>query len=202
MIVSSLSGFSPTPAAPTVLLSSSSQPRPLDSVGNSATFCFDWHPDPASLRVIVLDLPEENPELYLAELTRPDDRAVEWWVPTSNLSTLISALHTWDTLAIAGITACDYWIKVLLAPAARSPARHSAADFARGLSLVRMLGTDPSTAPGIEPSAARLSSDVLVPTLSLRAAFISTVAPKFKPLKKFLPHSVVIALYKILEKLR
>ena len=46
------------------------------------------------------------------------------------------------------------------------------------------------------------SPDVVAPEMSLRSLVISRITPLAKPLKKYLPGSAVIMLYKILEKIR
>lgn len=64
-------------------------------------------------------------------------------------------------------------------------------DFIRGLS-----------APNAEKASDSCSSDQRLESISLRSILISRAATLAKPVKRFVPPFAIVALYKILERIR
>ena len=118
-------------------------------------------------------------------------RHIEYWAPrtdTSNLRQLV-ADHTGELIAVAGVNLSDGWIQVRMEQARNGD--RSSEDWLEGLKV-----TATPSMVSQEPVATAAT------TVTLRSLLISRVTHLAKPFKKYLPGSVVILMYKVLERIR
>ena len=191
MRIASLDRFPPLDSAYAMLLESSEQPFSFPPATSPVTFCFA-----AEQLAVVAELPlvlvdtVANEALPILRDYAAKNRHIEYWAPradTERLQQLALAKASHD-LSITGSRLTKNWIQLRIGPATEHD--RSCADWVEGLKV--------ATAP-VESTE---SPGVAVPEMSLRSLVISRITPVAKPLKKYLPGSVVIVLYKILEKVR
>ena len=192
MRISSLESFPPVDSDYAVLLESSETPYVLPSAAGSVTFCFtrDQLADTDPLPIVLIDI---QPDVAMEVLGNYVDtgRYIEYWAPrtdTSNLRQLV-ADRTGEHIAVAGVNLSDGWIQVRMEQA-RNGGR-SSEDWFEGLRVAAtpsMVAQEPFT--------------TAAPAVTLRSLLISRVTPLAKPFKKYLPGSVVILMYKVLERIR
>ncbi len=191
MRISSLDGFQPLGSAYAMLLESSEQPFSFPPATSPVTFCFaaEQLADVAELPLVLVDT-DADTALRILHQYATANHHVEYWAPrvdTVRLQQLALAQEGHD-LSITGSRLTENWIQVCIGPATEHD--RSCEDWVQGLKS--------ATAP-VESTE---SPSVAVPEMSLRSLVISRITPVAKPLKKYLPGSVVIVLYKILEKIR
>lgn len=192
MRISSLDGFQPLDSAYAMLLESSEQPFSFPPATSPVTFCFA-----AEQLAVVAELPlvlvdtDANEALPILRDYAAKNRHIEYWAPRADTERLQQIALTQDghDLSITGSRLTENWIQVCIGPATEHD--RSCADWVKGLKA--------ATAAPVESTE---SPSVAVPEMSLRSLVISRITPLAKPLKKYLPGSVVIVLYKILEKIR
>lgn len=192
MRISSLDRFPPLDSAFVMLLESSEQPFSFPSATSPVTFCFA-----AEQLAVVAELPlvlvdtDADEALPILHQYATANHHVEYWSPrvkTERLQQIALAQDSHD-LSITGSRLTENWIQVRIGPAIAHD--RSCADWVEGLKS--------ATAAPVESTD---SPSVAVPEMSLRSLVISRITPLAKSLKKYLPGSVVIVLYKILEKIR
>lgn len=194
MRIGSLDEYQPADTDYAVLLCSSEQLQTLPVSHGTVVFCFS---EEELSRVnhrpaVLLDLPADQAAPVLSRLIR-DRGEAEYWAPRSaagNLCDLVGGDDVLTTgLAISGLRVSEAWIHIRVGNSeggTRSPD-----DFLLGLS-----------AP-ISGCAPRVrDQSVAADAMTLRALVILRAATLAKPVKKYLPGSVVVSLYKILERIR
>ena len=191
MRISSLDGLQPLDSAYAMLLESSEQPFSFPPATSPVTFCFaaEQLADVAELPLVLVDIDADGALLILRKCATANQH-VEYWAPradTARLQQIALAQDSHD-LSIAGSRLTENWIQVRIGPATEYD--RSSADWVEGLKAASA------------PVESMESPSVAVPEMSLRGLVISRITPVAKPLKKYLPGSVVILLYKILEKIR
>ena len=191
MRISSLDRFPPLDSAYAMLLESSEQPFSFPPATSPVTFCFaaEQLDDVAELPLVLVDADADQALPILHEYATANHH-VEYWTPrteTARLQQLVLAQEGHD-LSITGSRLTENWIQLRIGSATEHD--RSCADWVEGLKAATAL---------IESTE---SPSIAVPETSLRSLVISHITPVAKPLKKYLPGSVVIALYKILEKIR
>ncbi|MCG7275737.1 hypothetical protein [Corynebacterium singulare] len=192
MRIFSLESFPPVDSDYAVLLESSEMPHVLPPAAGSVTFCFtrDQLADVDPLPIVLIDI---QPDVAMEVLRSYVDagRHIEYWAPrtdTSNLRQLV-ADHTGELIAVAGVNLSDGWIQVRMEQARNGD--RSSEDWLEGLKV-----TATPSMVSQEPVATAAT------TVTLRSLLISRVTPLAKPFKKYLPGSVVILMYKVLERIR
>lgn len=192
MRISSLESFPPVDSDYAVLLESSETPYVLPSAAGSVTFCFTRGQlaDADPLPIVLIDI---QPDVAMEVLRNYVDagRYIEYWAPrtdTSNLRQLV-ADRTGEHMAVAGINLSDGWVQVRIEQAKKGD--RSSEDWLDGLTVA----ATPSRVSQ-EPVATAATA------VTLRSLLISRVTPLAKPFKKYLPSSVVILMYKVLERIR
>lgn len=118
-------------------------------------------------------------------------RHIEYWAPRTDTSKLrqLVADHTGEHMAVAGVNLSDGWVQVRIEQARNGD--RSSEDWLEGLKV-----TATPSMVSQEPVATAAT------TVTLRSLLISRVTPLAKPFKKYLPGSVVILMYKVLERIR
>lgn len=192
MRLSSLESFHPVDSDYAVLLESSEMPHALPPAPGSVTFCFtrEQLADVDPLRIVLIDI---QPDVAMEVLRSYVDagRHIEYWVPrtdTSNLRQLV-ADHTGEHMAVAGVNLSDGWIQVRMEQATNRD--RSSEDWLEGLRAA-------ATPSGVSQAPVATATTAV----TLRSLLISRVTPLAKPFKKYLPGSVVILMYKVLERIR
>ncbi|MHC2800138.1 hypothetical protein [Corynebacterium hesseae] len=194
MRVNSLSDYQPVETEFAVLLSSSEQLLPLPKGNGTVVFYFSESEllKAGEARVVLIDIPPEFAERLIARLVR-DRGHVEYWAPRSNVTNALNLIGNGGklsgSLAISGLHVSDRWIQLRLSIADRES--REVEDFIRGLS-----------APNAEKASDSCSSDQRLESISLRSILISRAATLAKPVKRFVPPFAIVALYKILERIR
>ena len=192
MRISSLKSFPPVDSDYAVLLESSEIPHVLPPASGSVTFCFTRKQlsDVDPLPVVLLDI---QPDVAMDILRSYVDtgRRIEYWSPrtdSSNLRQLV-ADYTGEHMSVAGVNLSDGGVQVRIEQAKNGD--RSSEDWLEGLTVA----ATPSTAPQepVTPAAT---------AVTLRSLLISRVTPLAKPFKKYLPSSIVILMYKVLERIR
>lgn len=192
MRISSLDRFPPLDSAYAMLLESSEQPFSFPPATSPVTFCFaaEQLDDVAELPLVLVDA-ETDEALPILHEYATKNRHIEYWAPRSDTARLQQIALAQDShdLSITGSRLTENWIQVRIGPATKHD--RSCADWVEGLKS--------ATAAPVESTE---SPSVAVPEMSLRSLVISRITPLAKSLKKYLPGSVVIMMYKILEKIR
>lgn len=194
MRIESLDDYRPAETDFAVLLGSSEQLVPLPDFYGAVVFCFSEDELMAMdhKRAVLVDVPSDLAVRILTNLVR-DRGEAEYWAPRSatvNLCSLVGSEDPGnDTPVISGLHVSGLWIHLRVNRATRKT--REPGDFLLGLSA-------PVTAAAATPRDNDTHSD----TTTLKALFISRAAALAKPVKKYLPSSVVVLLYKILEKIR
>lgn len=194
MRVNSLSDYQPVETEFAVLLSSSEQLLPLPKGNGTVVFCFSESEllKAGEARVVLIDISPELAERLIARLVR-DRGHVEYWAPRSNVTNALNLIGNGGklsgSLAISGLHVSDRWIQLRLSIADRES--REVEDFIRGLS-----------APNAEKASDSCSSEQRLESISLRSILISRAATLAKPVKRFVPPFAIVALYKILERIR
>lgn len=194
MRIESLSNYRPADTDFAVLLESSERLHPLPDSTGTVVFCFSEDELMAidHKRAVLVDVPSDHAMHILTRLVR-DRKEAEYWVPrtaTANLRSLVkSDAPGSDSLVITGLHVSDTWIHIRVDIATRKT--RGPDDFLKGL----------SAAYAGENSTPRYSG-TRTDSTTLRALLISRAAVLAKPVKKYLPSSVVVSLYKLLEKIR
>ena len=194
MRIGSLDDYKPADSDYAVLLCSSEQLQPLPASHGTVVFCFSEEELKRSIEMpaVLVDVPAAQATPTLVRLIR--DRGVaEYWAPRSAADNLYDLVDSDDAvsedLGVAGLHISERWIHLRVEESTGSSRPPD--DFLRGLSA-------PLSVSNAGPRAKRSAPDP--PTL--RALVISRVATLAKPVKQFLPSSVVVSLYKMLEKIR
>lgn len=125
-------------------------------------------------------------------ICNPATSRVELWAPRFDPSSLVECLKVQVDAAIGGVHLDDEHIQVLLVEGANDDRDES--DFLLGLQVG---GIAPRNALGGGPQ-----NGGAVPNVSIGDLLIAKVLPFVKPIKQYLPSSVVVTLYKMLEKIR
>ena len=194
MRIESLDDYKPADTDYAVLLCSSEQLQPLPASHGTVVFCFSEEEldEAVNMPVVLVDVPAAQAIPILARLIR-DRGVVEYWAPRSaadNLRDLVgSDGAVSEALGVSGLHISEKWIHLRVEESVGT--YRSSDDFLRGLSA-------PLSVSNAGPRAKRSAPDP--PTL--RALVISRVATLAKPVKQYLPSSVVVSLYKVLEKIR
>ena len=194
MRIESLDDYKPADTDYAVLLCSSEQLQPLPASHGTVVFCFNEEELSRTTKkpVALLDIPAAQATPILARIIR--DRGVaEYWAPRSAAGNLRDLVGSNDVLtaglAISGLRVSEAWIHIRVGNSEGD--NRSPDDFLSGLS-----------AP-LSGCAPRVREQSVGPeAMTLRALVISHAATLAKPVKKYLPSSVVVSLYKILERLR
>lgn len=145
---------------------------------------------------------EVDTELFLLNLDSP--RAVDvttiwfqwgrprvnYWATFENWEKVKEFINAFPELTIERVEYDDYWIKVV-ASKHDSDSLHSTS-FLQGLEVLRgaLRHQDP------------IDFEARISEPSFRKYLISRTIPLAKPIKRFLPHKLVIYIYKLLERLR
>ncbi|MBE7340214.1 hypothetical protein [Corynebacterium aurimucosum] len=194
MRIESLSNYQPIETGFALLLSSSEKLQPLPLGQGSFFFCFSEEELMLinGTNAVLIDLPPRNAIRILSRLVRERGEA-QYWAPRSDTARLCSLVGTNDSLseglAISGLNVSDAWIQLRVS---RTHGKtRDAEDFLRGLSAPFYGGTLITQDYGQS-----------LGTATLRTILISRAATLAKPVKKYLPSAVIVALYKILEKFR
>ena len=194
MRIGSLDDYKPADSDYAVLLCSSEQLQPLPASHGTVVFCFSEEELKRSIEMpaVLVDVPAAQATPTLVRLIR--DRGVaEYWAPRSAADNLYDLVDSDDAvsedLGVAGLHIYERWIHLRVEESTGSSRPPD--DFLRGLSA-------PLSVSNAGPRAKRSAPDP--PTL--RALVISRVATLAKPVKQYLPSSVVVSLYKVLEKIR
>ncbi len=194
MRIKSLSDYQPAETGLVVLLRTSENLRPLPMSKGTAFFCFSEEElmlvDGAP--AVLVDIPPESAIRILSRLVRIG-KAAEYWAPRSDIANLLRLVEisnsSSEALAISGLHVSEAWIQLRIRHA-NGETRH-ADDFLRGLSAP-YYGTTLMPHNYEQPPSAE----------TLRAILISWTATLAKPVKKYLPKTVIVGLYKILERIR
>lgn len=195
MRIGSLDDYKPADTDYAVLLCSSEQLQPLPASHGTVVFCFSEEElgQAVNMPVVLADVPAAQAIPILARLLIQDRRVVEYWAPRSavdNLRNLVgSDGAVSEELGVSGLHISEGWIHLRVEESVGTS--RPSDDFLRGLSAPLSLSNLAPRGQGPSPDA---------PTL--RALVISRVATLAKPVKQFLPSSVVVSLYKMLEKIR
>lgn len=194
MRIGSLEDYKPADTDYAVLLCSSEQLSPLPVSHGTVVFCFSEEELNRTTKkpVALLDVPAVQATPILARIIR--DRGVaEYWAPRSaadNLRDLVDSDGTVsEALSVSGLHISGRWIHLRIEESVGTC--RPSDDFLRGLSA-------PLSVSNIGPRDQGPAPDA--PTL--RTLVISRVATLAKPVKQYLPSSVVVSLYKVLEKIR
>lgn len=194
MRIESLDDYKPADIDYAVLLCSSKQLQPLPASHGTVVFCFSEEElDKAvNIPVVLADVPAAQATPILARLIR-DRGVVEYWAPRSAADNLRGVVGSDDAvsenLGVSGLHISERWIHLRVEESVGTS--RPSDDFLRGLSAPLTVANVGPRDQGPAPNA---------PTL--RALVISRIATLAKPVKQFLPSSVVVALYKMLEKIR
>ncbi|MTD90656.1 hypothetical protein [Corynebacterium hiratae] len=192
MRISSLDGFQPLDSAYAMLLESSEQPFSFPPATSPVTFCFSAEQlaDVAEIPLVLVDTDADEALPILHEYARKN-RHIEYWAPRVGTTRLqqLALVQEGHDLSITGSRLTEMWIQLRIGTATEHD--RSCADWVEGLKS--------ATAAPVESTE---SPSVAVPEMSLRSLVISRITPLAKSLKKYLPGSVVIMMYKILEKIR
>lgn len=191
MRISSLDRFPPLDSAYAMLLESSEQPFSFPPATFPVTFCFaaEQLADVTELPLVLVDT-DASEALPILRDYAAKNRHIEYWALRADTARLQQIALTQDSrdLSITGSRLTENWIQLRIGPATERD--RSCADWVEGLKV------------GTASVESKESPSVAVPEMSLRSLVISRITPVAKPLKKYLPGSVVIMLYKILEKIR
>lgn len=194
MRIGSLDDYKPADTDYAVLLCSSEQLQPLPDSHGTVVFCFSEEELNRSIKMpaVLVDVPAAQATPILVRLIR--DRGVaEYWAPRSaadNLSDLIDSNDAVsEELGVSGLHISEGWIHLRVEESVGT--YRSSDDFLRGLSAPLSVSNAGPRDQGSAPD-----------TPTLRALVISRVATLAKPVKQYLPSSVVVSLYKVLEKIR
>lgn len=194
MRIESLRDYRPAVTDFAALLGSSERLHPLPESYGTVVFCFSEDELMAMdyKRAVLVDVPSNRAMRILTRLVR-DRETAEYWVPrsaTANLRSLVASDNPGkDTPVISGLHVSDSWIHLRVNRATGKTREPD--DFLKGLS-----------APGARENSIVREHPVSLESTTLRALLISRAAVLAKPIKKYLPGSVVVSLYKILEKIR
>lgn len=115
-------------------------------------------------------------------------RHCEFWAHRHDLASLSDFMSKADTLAIDAFSIDTHWVCVRLA----EPRIDSYPDTALRMGLLA----------GKAQYTPALQTEVGALKFSAAQMIISSLIPLVKPIKKYIPHNVVIILYKLLEKFR
>lgn len=155
---------------------------------------------------VIEDLAEDHhvdeSELFLLNLRAP--RAVQvasnwlergasrvhYWATLENWQLIGELMDESRTLQVVGVSYEDQWIRLEIATNTEQAIQQTS--FLTGLNVMSIATRKEATRQP-EPHLTE-------PTL--RGILVSKLVPLAKPLKRFIPHRLVIILYKILEKLR
>ncbi|AKK02028.1 hypothetical protein [Corynebacterium epidermidicanis] len=184
MLLNSLDDYVPASARCVVLMESSATYPALDVVVENALFGTDASEVGSEVGILV----DPDPELVEETLTGRSS-AVELWFPRNRIGRLHDVLMLFDAWAVNGLHLTENWIHLAILPATASS--RSSADFRAGLQAVQRTAAVPSIVNGEN-----------VPPINVRSLLIAELVPLVKPYKRYIPHRVVIAMYKILEKIR
>lgn len=191
MRISSLDNYFPVNSDYAMMLESSEELYSFPSDSTGVIFCFSAE-QLMDVPEIPLVLVDTNPDVTVSILrdSAKANRRVEYWAPranTTNLRCIVVADDTED-LAIAGCRLTEQWIQLRIG--LRTSEDRSCDDWIAGLSA------------GVVPGRPNLGEPPVVASeLTLKSLIISRITPLAKPFKKYLPGSVIILLYKILEKI-
>lgn len=194
MRIESLDDYKPADIDYAVLLCSSKQLQPLPASHGTVVFCFSEEEldKTVNIPVVLADVPAAQATPILARLIR-DRGVVEYWAPRSAADNLRGVVGSDDAvsenLGVSGLHISERWIHLRVEESVGTS--RPSDDFLRGLSAPLTVANVGPRDQGPAPNA---------PTL--RALVISRIATLAKPVKQFLPSSVVVALYKMLEKIR
>lgn len=157
-------------------------------------FCFSKEELEKTLELppVLVDVPADQAVPILARLVLERGEA-EYWAPRSSAENLRNVIDSTevatDELAISGLRVSENWIHLRIENVVGEC--RATDDFLRGLSAPLSAAApvvrDHGTAPEV---------------MTLRALVLSRVATLAKPVKKYLPSSVVVSLYKLLERIR
>lgn len=143
-------------------------------------------------RAVLVDFPPGNAIRILSRLVRERGEA-QYWAPRADTARLCNLVETNDSLseslAISGLHVSDTWIQLRFSRAGGKT--RDVEDFLKGLSAPLYGGTLIAQDRGQS-----------LGTATLRAILVSRAATLAKPVKKYLPSAVIVAIYKVLEKLR
>ena len=194
MKIKSLEDYQPVDSDFAVLLSSSQKLHSLPPSNGTVVFCFSKEELEKTLELppVLVDVPADQAMPILARLVLERGEA-EYWAPRSSAENLRNVIDgtevATDELAISGLRVSENWIHLRIENVVGEC--RATDDFLRGLSAPLSAAApvvrDHGTAPEV---------------MTLRALVLSRVATLAKPVKKYLPSSVVVSLYKLLEKIR
>ena len=192
MRLSSLESFHPVDSDYAVLLESSEMPHALPPTAGSVTFCFTREQlfNVDGLPIVLIDI-QSHEAMEILQSCADKGRHIEYWSPrsdTSNLRQLV-ADSTGEQLAVAGVNLTDGWVQLRIEQAGSGD--RSSRDWLEGLAVAATTSTSSAEQATTAATA-----------VTLRSLLISRVTPLAKPFKKYLPSSVVILLYKVLERIR
>ncbi|MEX3507343.1 hypothetical protein VVR85_07160 [Corynebacterium sp. LK2590] len=183
------------PARPVVILDDSAAPVSLASVPGDAIF-LSGLPDtwPAEGgRLILVNTPEPLTLDAASRWLSAGHAQAEYWADTKHLARMVGLLRAdvpEERACVTGFEAEGGWLRLRLGTAS-GPTR-SSEDFVRGLAAQAGAGPEPEPEPA-EPTLSEPSLGSLV---------VKKVVPLAKPIKQYLPATLVAYLYKGLEKLR
>ncbi len=183
------------PARPVVVLDDSEAPVSLASVAGDAIFLSGasgaWPAE--GDRLILVNTPEP---LTLAAVSRwlgSGHEQAEFWADLEHVARMVGLLRAdvpEQQVCVTGFEADEGWLRLRLGTAL-GPTR-SSEDFVRGLAA--------HAGPGVEPESKPTELTLSEP--SLGSLVVKKVVPLAKPIKQYLPATLVAYLYKGLEKLR
>ncbi|MGV0326923.1 hypothetical protein ACUY2E_08295 [Corynebacterium confusum] len=183
------------PARPVVVLDDSEAPVSLASVAGDAIF-LSGLPDtwPAEGdRLILVNTPEPLTLDAVSRWLSAGHEQAEFWVDHEHVARMVGLLRA-DVpeaqVCVTGFDADEGWLRLRLGTTL-SPTR-SSEDFVRGLAAQAGAGVEREPKP-TEPTLSEPSLGSLV---------VKKVVPLAKPIKQYLPATLVAYLYKGLEKLR
>ncbi|MDK8897567.1 hypothetical protein QP999_06405 [Corynebacterium sp. MSK004] len=191
MRISSLDRFQPLDSAYAMLLESSEQPFSFPPATSPITFCFtaEQLADIAELPLVLVDT-ETHEALPILHEYATKNRHIEYWAPRSDTVRLqqIALAQNSHDLSITGSRLTESWLQLRIGAATEQD--RSCADWVEGLKAATT------------PVESKAFPSVAAPEMSLRSLVISRITPVAKPLKKYLPGSMVVVVYKVLEKIR
>ena len=183
------------PARPIVILDDSEAPVSLASVAGDAIFLSaatdTWPADGG--RLILVNTPESLTLDAAARWLSAGHEQAEYWADHEHVARMVELLRAEvaeGSVCVTGFEAREGWLRLRLGTAA-GPTR-SSEDFVRGLAAQ----SGPGRASEHTPAAPTLSEP------SLGSLVVKKVVPLAKPIKQYLPATLVAYLYKGLEKLR
>ena len=115
---------------------------------------------------------------------------VHYWATIDNWEVLVDFVKSNSNLYIEKVQYEQNWIKLVVTD--ESPTPVDIPSFIAGLSVLKVALQRQETEV--------IGSELTEPTL--KSLLINRLVPVAKPLKRFIPHNVVIIMYKVLEKLR